>query len=97
MKKTIYIITIVALFFTSCKKQNKEDHSNHDHSETELKKNDEHTEDAIHLSKAQFESNKMELGAISKQNFPEIVKTTGMIDVPPQSKQIITSFYGGFV
>ena len=39
----------------------------------------------------------MELGTLSKQNFPDIIKTTGMIDVPPQSKEIITSFFGGFV
>ncbi len=55
------------------------------------------THQDIELSKAQFESSKMALGSMDEKDFPEVIKATGMIDVPPQSKEIVTSFYGGYV
>ena len=62
-----------------------------------LKENIYNEEQNISVTKAQFESSKMTLGSLSKQDFPEVVKTTGMIDIPPQSKEVISSFYGGFI
>ena len=54
-------------------------------------------EKPIEISKAQFEGSKMLLGELSEQSFPIIVQSTGMIDVPPQSRAIISSFAGGYV
>ena len=54
-------------------------------------------EKLIEISKAQFEGSKMLLGEFSEQSFPLIVQSTGMIDVPPQSRAIISSFAGGYV
>ncbi|HIP37262.1 MAG TPA: efflux transporter periplasmic adaptor subunit, partial [Crocinitomix sp.] len=95
--KNILILIITIFVLTNCKnKETQTDNHGHDHAESDAShKNDKH-EDIV-ITQEQFDVNKMQFGALSKQNFPEIVKTTGMIDVPPQSKQIITSFYGGFV
>ncbi|MGB5500316.1 MAG: efflux RND transporter periplasmic adaptor subunit [Maribacter sp.] len=54
-------------------------------------------ESLIELSKAQFESGKMQFGNLSEQSFPSMVQSTGMVDVPPQSRAIISSFTGGYV
>jgi len=54
-------------------------------------------ENGIEISKAQFEGSKMQLGKLSEQSFPLVVQSTGMIDVPPQSRAIISSFAGGYV
>ena len=51
----------------------------------------------IHLSKAQFEKAKMEVGQLTEKHFAETVQTTGMIDVPPQSKAVISAFAGGYI
>ena len=51
----------------------------------------------IEISKAQFEDSKMQLGKLTAQSFPLVVQSTGMVDVPPQSRAIISSFAGGYV
>jgi len=83
------IILLAILTFASCKK-NKEKIAQ------EVPTEMQH-ENEIHVTQAQFESAKMALGTISKQAFPNIVKVTGMVDVPPQSKAVITSYYAGNV
>jgi len=55
------------------------------------------TDDRIYVTKAQFEHNKMTLGALEDQEFPKVVKTTGMIDVPPENKSIINAMMGGYI
>jgi cobalt-zinc-cadmium efflux system membrane fusion protein len=54
-------------------------------------------EEQIEISEAQFEGGKMQLGKLSGQSFPIVVQSTGLIDVPPQSRAIISSFAGGYV
>ncbi len=54
-------------------------------------------ENRIEISEAQFERNKMLLGTLSAQSFPLVVQTTGMIDVPPHNRAIISSYAGGYV
>ncbi len=51
----------------------------------------------IHLSKAQFGNAKMEVGQLTEKPFAEIVQTSGMIDVPPQSRAVISAFSGGYI
>lgn len=90
MKKYIYILILTAfiLGISSCKNESKS---------TDESEKEEHSEEEILITNEQFEHNKMELGSVSKQSFPEIVKTTGTIDVPPQSKEVINSFFGGYI
>jgi len=51
----------------------------------------------IRISKTQFESNGMALGNPTRMEFPEVVRVTGTIDVPPENRVIISAVYGGFV
>ena len=58
---------------------------------------EENNSELIQLSKTQYENAEMELGKLTKKPFAEIVKTNGMIDVPPQSKAVISAFSGGYI
>jgi cobalt-zinc-cadmium efflux system membrane fusion protein len=89
MKNTLYITIFSLALLTSCKNTSEE--------KVATAQETEHTEKDIQVTQAQFESNHMKLEILTIQNFPEIVKTTGMIDVPPQNKEVITTFSGGYV
>jgi cobalt-zinc-cadmium efflux system membrane fusion protein len=54
-------------------------------------------ESEITISKAQFESEKMEFGELSEQSFNTVVRTNGIIDVPPENKFSVNTFIGGYV
>jgi len=90
MKNTIYIlfVTVLALSLSSCSKSSE----NKNIENLPSKSGNE-----ITVTKAQFDHNNMELGSVTEQSFPSKIKVTGMIDVPPQSKEIISSFSGGYV
>ncbi|WP_339654729.1 efflux RND transporter periplasmic adaptor subunit, partial [uncultured Salegentibacter sp.] len=49
------------------------------------------------VTPSQFSSNQMQLGNLVEKSFPEVVKTTGEIDVPPESRVAINAFIGGYV
>ncbi len=89
MKNTIYLtlITLLILDLTSCNNEISND----------SKKEEGQTQTEIIITKAQFKNGKMTLGNITVQPFPEIIKTTGTIDVPPQNKAVITSYFAGNV
>ncbi|HUH45634.1 MAG TPA: efflux RND transporter periplasmic adaptor subunit [Arenibacter sp.] len=52
---------------------------------------------AIKVTDAQFEGEKMQLGSLGEHNFATVVTVTGMIDIPPQNKAVITAFSGGYI
>jgi cobalt-zinc-cadmium efflux system membrane fusion protein len=54
-------------------------------------------DDRIFVSKAQFDTGKMELGTLEEKEFHNVVKAIGMIDVPPENKAIINAIMGGFI
>jgi cobalt-zinc-cadmium efflux system membrane fusion protein len=54
-------------------------------------------ESKITISKAQFESEKMEFGELSEHSFNTVIRTNGMIDVPPENKFSVNTFIGGYV
>lgn len=54
-------------------------------------------DDRIFVTKAQFENGKMTLGSLQEQPFPITVKTTGMIDVPPENRAVVNATMGGYI
>jgi cobalt-zinc-cadmium efflux system membrane fusion protein len=85
--KYIYTLLLVTSLLVSCGKEAKK-------ASKEAPKETAQHKDIV-ITDAQFKNSNMALGTATQQDFPTIVKTTGMIDVPPQSKQLISSFYGG--
>ena len=54
-------------------------------------------EDYILVSHQQFENAGMELGSIKTHPFHEMVKVSGMIDVPPENKAVVSPTIGGYI
>ena len=54
-------------------------------------------DEGIRISRAQFEENGMALGTMREKEFPTIVETTGMIDVPPENRSMVTATMGGYI
>ena len=51
----------------------------------------------IFVSKAQFDSSNMSLGSLSDQSFSVTVQVSGMIDVPPENRAVVTATTGGYI
>lgn len=63
----------------------------------EAQEKTETVDDRIFISTAQWQENKMELVQLTKQDIPQGIKATGMIDVPPKNKAVVSTFMGGYV
>ena len=86
MKKINYILLLVlTISLYSCKE-----------AQENLEK-EETSPNEIVVTSRQFESSGMELGGLETMDFPQVVQTTGEIDVPPESRAIINAFVGGYV
>ena len=90
-----YIYYLIAVFFftitvVSCKESSVNENNKID-DENSLKLT------GTNVSKAQFDANKMKLENITEQTFSTTIKVTGMIDAPPQSIEVISSFSGGYI
>jgi cobalt-zinc-cadmium efflux system membrane fusion protein len=82
------LLLLLALVLAAC---------NNSEKESPLLTSPEGRDDIVHLSKAQFENAKMEVGQLTEKPFAETVQTSGMIDVPPQSRAMISAFAGGYI
>ncbi|MGB5357182.1 MAG: efflux transporter periplasmic adaptor subunit, partial [Eudoraea sp.] len=49
----------------------------------------------IEVSKKQFANNGMRIDTLKQLSFPTTIKTTGIIDVPPSNKAVISAVMGG--
>ena len=58
---------------------------------------DDNFQSLITVSEEQFKNTTMQLDTISKQTFAQTVHSSGMIDVPPQSRAVISAFEGGYI
>ncbi len=54
-------------------------------------------EGSYELSKKQFESSGMELGQMEMKTFHEVIKANGIIDVPPEYRASVSSYFSGTV
>ena len=84
--KNLYII-FITLVFTACgnseRQTNEEAMTSEDH--------------LIEVTKVQFESEKMQLGTFTQQDFNKTIRVNGMIDVPPQNRAKVSTCLGGYV
>lgn len=85
--KYLYI-TLLSLVLVACGNSEK---NNESVAEESISSNE------IIISQSQFESENMQLGKLEEQTFSQTIKTSGMIDVPPQNKAIISTFMGGYI
>ncbi|MBK7963945.1 MAG: efflux RND transporter periplasmic adaptor subunit [Bacteroidetes bacterium] len=54
-------------------------------------------EGKFELSEKQFQSSEMSIGGLQKKSFNEIIKATGMFDVPPENRASVSSYFDGTV
>ncbi|WP_426431751.1 efflux RND transporter periplasmic adaptor subunit [Winogradskyella sp. HB-48] len=85
--KNTYIL-LFSLIFLAC--GNKENN-------TETVENTTNNSNVITVTKAQFESENMVLDTLKILDFSTGIAVTGMIDVPPKNKSIISTFIGGYI
>lgn len=92
MQRIIYNITILSVMFAlySCGNKEVKNEMVEVQKETTIG-------DRIFVSKAQFERSNMTLGAIEEKSFPVTVKTSGMIDVPPENRAVVNATMGGYI
>ncbi len=90
MKNLIYstVILILSLFFASCGNGTKENVE----TQTDLA-----ADDYIKVTQAQFDQIGMALGTLQEKEFPVMVRATGMIDVPPENRSVVSATMGGYI
>lgn len=54
-------------------------------------------DERIKLTQAQFDQSNMAWGSLSEKQFPVIVKATGIIDVPPENRSVVSATMGGYI
>lgn len=92
IKYSLSLLTIIVLL--SCgKSENESKESNEIPVNTKSLKE----KNVVIVSTEQFQSEKMKLTRVEEVSFPTLVRTTGMIDVPPSSKAIISAYIGGYI
>lgn len=84
-------MVLVVSLFVACGK-NKEEGST-----SNSGTNERDTRAEIVVTSAQFVTGQMELGRISESEFPKLIRTSGIIDVPPSNKAVISAMAGGHI
>lgn len=90
MKKYFYYILIAPLLasFNSCGEKTKaSEEENSLQAESSI----------VKITQEQFNSMKMEIAPLEEREFDNMMKASGKIDVPPNSRAKVTSFIGGYV
>ncbi|MCO5725585.1 efflux RND transporter periplasmic adaptor subunit [Robiginitalea marina] len=54
-------------------------------------------EELLQVSRAQFEANGMALGSLISKPFPRVIRVSGMLDVPPENRVVVSAVYGGYI
>jgi cobalt-zinc-cadmium efflux system membrane fusion protein len=58
---------------------------------------EEHDDDHIEITNDQFKTAGLQLGKIKEATFSEQFEVTGMVDVPPENRATVSSYFDGFV
>ncbi|TLP77257.1 efflux RND transporter periplasmic adaptor subunit [Maribacter sp. ACAM166] len=91
MQRIIYKITVLIIITTLWNCGNKEKKSEENEAPSTM------IDDRIQISQEQFEQSKMELDVLKVRTFPSTVNTTGMIDVPPENRAMVSATMGGYI
>ena len=86
MKISKFLPFLTVLILTSCKSE----------SETTSEEANSDREHFV-ITNEQFEHNGMELGEVTEKDFPNVIRTNGQIEVPPENLAKINVFEGGYV
>lgn len=63
---------------------------------TEVRTDEAHDE-IIRVTPAQFKNANMSIGKLEEKPFSKVIRSSGVLDVPPQNKAEISAFMGGFI
>ncbi len=91
MQRILYKIIILVSVATLWSCGNKEKQTEESEESTLI------TDDRIQISQEQFKQSKMEMDVIKERSFPLMVNTTGMIDVPPENRAVVSAIMGGYI
>jgi len=92
MRKLIAGFFIAATLISSTSCSQKPEVPSVELASTELK-----NENSFKLTKLQFSSSEMKLGKLETKEFHQVVRATGMIDVPPENRVNVSTYFGGTV
>ena len=89
MKSILYnaVFLFVFIGLAGCGEKDKE--VNEQTKENEL--------DLVQITTTQFQRNGMQLGTVKELSFPKVISVTGMIDVPPENRAVISATMGGYI
>jgi cobalt-zinc-cadmium efflux system membrane fusion protein len=88
MKRYTYISLIIFnLFLLSCGKSES----------TATDEKEIHNDSIIDITQEQFETAGLQLGRLQKASFGDQFQVTGMVDVPPENRSTVTSYFDGYV
>ncbi|MDJ0646208.1 MAG: efflux RND transporter periplasmic adaptor subunit [Flavobacteriaceae bacterium] len=88
------ILTSALLILVACSEQESKSEENGVINQDQEKPD---SEQLITVTRAQFEHEKMELAGIAMKPFFTTVQTTGIIDVPPKNRAVVSATMGGYV
>ena len=91
MQKYIYKIITLFIFaiISSC---GDTDNKSSENGASEIQK-----DNRIQITQAQFDQNKMEIAGMTESDFPIMVTSSGMIDVPPENRAVVSATIGGYI
>lgn len=91
MQKNIYRIVILFIFaiVLSCGGKEKQ--------AIKSGASEANTDNRIQVTQEQFDQNNMSFGQIKESEFPIMVATSGMIDVPPENRAVVSATMGGYI
>lgn len=87
------IIIFIGVAFMNCSTADKK--SEVESTQRELEQSEDGN--SVIISKKQFENENLSFGQLIESPFPTVIKATGMIDVPPNNRAIISAHIGGYL
>ena len=87
------IILLIGFTLINCAKSDKITEENSAQMEVDSNLND----GLIIVSKKQFENENLSFGKLEEASFPTLIKATGLIDVPPNNRAVVSAHIGGYI